>query len=457
MFRALLLFFVAFPAFAFDGCKAIEPRPAIEYFPGQLLDAFVPAGEPRSFAIVIHGASGNRRTHLNQVLSTLEKAGWAWFSLDYRNPPDLEAASAFIQCPGRFNIRGKPVLIAEDQGGPLAFALSQRINAASVVVFGLPANAQLPALPVLLFHGEYDEESPIAPIRALCHSSPNCTLVPIPKAIHNVENWHPDQWFWKEDLIAWLRGNQRGQWRDIPYAMPDGRPLFMDAFLPEGSGPFSAVIVVHGGGWEAGDKETYISPILDILSHSRLAYFSIDYRLTPYVDNATQLDDVRSAIRYVRDHADRFHVRADAISLFGESAGGQLVTQVASLPCPGCTVKSVVSLYGVYDFTQFSHDVEGRQMLTRIFGHWTESSLKQASPLNNISPSLPPLLLIQGTKDELYPGTLSYHAALDAKSLPNTLIVLDGAPHGMENWVNNPDWFKALQNIPAWLGISTQN
>jgi acetyl esterase/lipase len=48
-------------------------------------------------------------------------------------------------------------------------------------------------------------------------------------------------------------------------------PLAMDAYLPEGPGPFPAVIVVHGGGWEAGDKVTYVSPVLALLSRTRFA------------------------------------------------------------------------------------------------------------------------------------------------------------------------------------------
>ena len=154
----------------------------------------------------------------------------------------------------------------------------------------------------------------------------------------------------------------------------------MDAYLPPGAQPSAGVIVVHGGGWEAGDKRTYVSPLLDVLKRSGLAYFSIDYRLTPFVTNREQIEDLRSAIRYVRTHAQRFHIDSKRISLAGESAGGQLVTQVVSLPCPGCEVAAVVSLYGVYDFAQFTAQPSDRQMLDRIFGKWTTPALKEASP-----------------------------------------------------------------------------
>ena len=433
-------------------CKAVSARSGVNYGSGQLLDAYVPAGDASPTAIVIHGRSGNRRTHINQILEVLEKAGWAWFSIDYRAAADVRRAVDFIRCHGRFNILPNPVLIGEDKGAALALDLARIGGFRSVVAFGTDGTAPLkdPGVPVLMFHGDADDEFPSASAQAACRSWKQCTFVPVAKGIHNVENWHPDQWEWKEDLAAWLRGNRRGVWRDIVYERP-GQALLMDAFRPEGAGPFAAVMVVHGGGWEAGDKQTYVSPMLDVLARSGFAYFSIDYRLTPYVRNAEQLEDVRAAIRYVRAHAQRFHVDVSHMALLGESAGGQIVTQVGSLPCSGCSVSAVVSLYGVYDFEQFAHDSEGKEMLHRIFGDWSVPMLQEASPIYHISHALPPLLLIQGTKDELYPGTLKYHEALKAAGVVHEFVVLEGAPHGMENWVSHSEWMSALDKAAEWL------
>lgn len=434
-------------------CPAMTARSGISYGSGQLLDAFAPAGHPRPAAIVLHGVSGNRRTHINQLLEVIEKAGWAWFSIDYRSAGDIREAVRFIQCPERFKITGKPVLIGEDKGAALALDLASTGAFRSVVAFGTDFNNKPkdPRVPVLMFHGDADDEYPITPVRAACQGWQHCTFIQVVKGIHNLENWHPDQWEWKEDLAAWLRGDQRGLWPDVVYSRPGGQPLLMDAFQPEGAGPFHAVIVVHGGGWEAGDKQTYISPLLDILTRSGFAWFSIDYRLTPYVGNAEQLEDLRVAIRYVQSHAQRFHVDLKHIALAGESAGGQLVTQVVSLPCPDCSVSAVVSLYGVYDFTQFTKQADDKQMLERIFGKWTLPQLEAASPINHIDKRLPPLYLIQGTKDELYPGTLAYAEALKRAGVEHQLVVVDGAPHGMENWVSHPEWLRSLEDAVAWL------
>jgi hypothetical protein len=52
------------------------------------LDAYAPAGEPRPAALIIHGSSGNKSTHVNQLFPLLDKAGYAWFSLDVLQEKD---------------------------------------------------------------------------------------------------------------------------------------------------------------------------------------------------------------------------------------------------------------------------------------------------------------------------------------------------------------------------------
>src|SRR5206468_12546244 len=170
--------------------------------------------------------------------------------------------------------------------------------------------------------------------------------------------WHRDPWDWKAELTAGLRPDRRGLGKHIVYDRPEGRELLMDASSPGGHKPLPAVIIVHGGGWEAGNKVTYVSPIFGPLAEAGFAWFSIDYRLTPFVHIPQQLEDVRAAIRYVRAHADHFHVDPSRIALLGESASGHLVAQIASEPCTGCEVQAVVSFYGVYDFTKWAEGAD---------------------------------------------------------------------------------------------------
>ncbi len=426
------------------------------------LDAYAPAGDPRPAAVIIHGSQGTKSTHVTQLFEVLDRAGFAWFSVDYHTVEDVISAVQYIRCPGRFNITSELVLIGEDSGAEIALSLAERSEFASVVVFGAklseayfkekdgkPKNR---ATPMLMFHGTADEEAPPRVAETICNQRPHCTFHAVAGAIHNFENWHPDQWDWKDDLIAWLRHGRRGLWKDIVYSREGGRELLMDAFIPQKSGALPAVIIVHGGGWEAGDKMTYVSPLFKPLAEAGFAWFSIDYRLTPYVHIPEELEDVRAAIRYVRAHADRFHIDPHRLALLGESASGQLVAQVASEPCPGCEVQAVISFYGVFDFTPWAQSSQQEKTaLTRLFGDWTPAVLQRYSPMFNARPDQPPMLLIQGTSDELYAGAMEYTSKLKMLGAPFKLILVEGAPHGMENWEGHTEWMFYKQNLVEWL------
>jgi len=433
----------------------------IAYNDGLRLDAYAPPGEPRPAAVIVHGANGSKRTHITQLFAVLERAGYAWFSLDYHSPDDVARALEYIRCPGRFNITQKMVLVGADTGAQTILQLASRHSFAGLVLFGTVAGRpdsrlaspnSLPSCPVLMFHGAADDKASPTKAAELCRSMPRCEFHPVSGAIHEFENWHPDQWSWKEDLTAWLRHDRRGLWKDISYSRPDGRELLMDAWIPEGAGPFPAVIVMHGGGWEAGDKVTYVSPVFEPLAKAGFAWFSIDYRLAPYVRVDSQVEDLRAAIRYVRQHSGRFHVDPERIVILGESASGHLVTQVGSQPCPGCEVKAIVCFYGVYDFTSWPQGSEDqRETVQRVFGHVDAQTLRRGSPIFHATAGMPPVLLIQGTADQLAKGTQAYAEKLRQVGARYELVLLPGAPHGMENWEGHSEWMFYKKRLIDWL------
>src|SRR5213075_2196302 len=93
-----------------------------------------------------------------------------------------------------------------------------------------------------------------------------------------------------------------------------GESLKLDAYVPEGAGPFPAVILVHGGGWTAGDKsggpkKALIAPMQEPLERAGFAWFSVNYRLAPKHRYPACIEDVEAAIRWVKSHADgRLHI-----------------------------------------------------------------------------------------------------------------------------------------------------
>jgi alpha-L-fucosidase 2 len=53
---------------------------------------------------------------------------------------------------------------------------------------------------------------------------------------------------------------------DIEFARIGDVSLTLDAFVPDGAGPFPTCILVHGGGFVRGDKKSYIKPLFEPLS-----------------------------------------------------------------------------------------------------------------------------------------------------------------------------------------------
>ena len=435
------------------------------------LDAYIQKkGPERPAVVVIHGGgtSGSRIAHIGQLLELLTHAGFNWFAIDYRShdpaaaADDVRAALGFVRCQARaFRIDPDRVaVLGEDTGADLA--ATARAVQATVLVGGTYRSWQGSSdRPVLMVHGTADAESPIDRVRAMCGA--RCEFVAVEGGIHRAENWRPAQWAFKARLAEWLartlslRGADHEPYRtrlqkDIAYGEPGSR-LRLDAYVPPGTGPFPAVVIAHGGGWEAGDKVTYITPIFEPLAQARFAWFSIDYRLTPDVTHETQLGDLRSAVQFVQSNAEKYSVDPRRVAILGESASGQMVVQVAA---EGLDAAAVVSFYGVYDFEPMVTDAGPRSLLVRLFRRTVLDEdarrlLRQFSPLHRASSTMPPLLMIHGTNERLWGQAVAMQRRLTEIGARHELYGVQGAPHGMENWEGHPEWLGYKEKLVDWL------
>lgn len=146
-----------------------------------------------------------------------------------------------------------------------------------------------------------------------------------------------------------------GAQNNIEYGQAAGAPLYFDASIPEGSGPFPAAIIVHGGGWVRGDRRTDVTPLFHPLTRAGIAWFSIDYRLAADMSRfGAAIADVKTAIRFIKAHAADYRIDPERIALIGESAGGQLAAMAALDPEPETRVKAVVALYAPTDLVDLA-------------------------------------------------------------------------------------------------------
>jgi alpha-L-fucosidase 2 len=247
--------------------------------------------------------------------------------------------------------------------------------------------------------------------------------------------------------------------QDVVYKQVEGVKLTLDAHVPEGAGPFPAAILVHGGGWVAGDKQQYITYIFQPLSDAGFAWFSINYRLAPQYKFPAAANDVESAVRYVRANAAKYKVDIKRIALIGESAGGHLVAYVGARNVPQSRVAAVVSMYGIHDF--ISACVAWKPVpkeILELFGiasvdATTAPILIKASPVVYVTKQMPPFLLMHGSKDEDVPYEQSVEMCEKTKSVGAhcDLITLEGAPHGMDHWEPHPEFLWYKKALIEWL------
>ncbi len=243
---------------------------------------------------------------------------------------------------------------------------------------------------------------------------------------------------------------------DVEYGTAEGGSLKLDLSIPEGSGPFPAAILVHGGGWQGGDKQRQVAPLFQPLNERGLAWFSINYRLAPEHKYPGSVDDVESAIRWVKAHAADYRIDPRRLVLVGESAGGHLVALVATRQSSGCEVAAVVPFYAPVNLLFDPNAIGKSAPLNAYFGITEDNAaaraiLREASPFFHVKAGLPPFLLVHGTADKLvaYDQSVKFEEALRAAGVPCDLITVGDGGHGMGTWDRRNLAYK--DDLLAWL------
>lgn len=232
--------------------------------------------------------------------------------------------------------------------------------------------------------------------------------------------------------------------RDVAY-LPADRSHKADLYYPKDVPPgarLPVVIIIHGGGFNDGNKDRRRE--INIGSNlARRGYvgMSIDYKLwNKGVTSPTwpqSLHDAKTAVRWLRENADRLGVDPDRIGVIGCSAGGNLAAMLAvtgpgdgleptDADGPSTRVQCAVDFYGVVDLLEY-HDMK---MFLKTRAEDPES-YRRASPINYCDAGDAPVLVVHGTADETVNVSQSetFAKALEAGGVEHELIVIPDAPH----------------------------
>lgn len=253
-----------------------------------------------------------------------------------------------------------------------------------------------------------------------------------------------------------------GLYEDIIYGTAGGQSLLLDACVPEGKGLRPAVILIHGGGWSGGDKKD-MEFLYQPLSEAGFVWFSINYRLAPQHRWPACIEDVRTAIRWVRANAAEYRGDAARIALIGYSAGGHLACLAAVQADPAERVQAVVGIAPPTDHEADSARRGGlspsMQKLLDRPGEMNDDArtmLQRISPIQYVNAGLPPFLLLHGTDDNSVPysQSVNFKTKLDHYCAPCEIITIEGAGHRISEWNQiRPQYVK---EIVDWLTRAVQ-
>jgi acetyl esterase/lipase len=190
--------------------------------------------------------------------------------------------------------------------------------------------------------------------------------------------------------------------KDIAYndakdADPDKQKL--DLYLPKGQKDFPVIFFVHGGTWKWGDRKQYLK-LGEAFAEHGIGTVIISYRLSPKVQHPAHIQDVARAFAWTCSNIGKHGGSPDKIICCGHSAGGHLVSLLATDESylkaekrSFADIKGVVSMSGVYTIVPAG-------LLASAFGKDAEVC-KKASPIYNVGDKHPPFLLVYAETDYL--------------------------------------------------------
>lgn len=242
--------------------------------------------------------------------------------------------------------------------------------------------------------------------------------------------------------------------------------LSLDLYPAVGArGPVPCVVVIHGGGWDSGDRRQLPS-LNHWLARQGCAVAAVSYRLAPAHPWPAQREDLLAALAWLKQHGPGHGIDATRLVLLGRSAGGQIATAVGYLGDPA--VRGVIALYAPHDM-RFAWSVSrpddalnSLQLMRQYLGGPPEA---REEVYDSASGQLlvqrgrtPPTLLVHGTIDTLVWVRHSRRLAarLTEAGVPNLLVELPWATHALEAHAGGPGGQLTTHALAHFLAAVTR-
>ena len=248
---------------------------------------------------------------------------------------------------------------------------------------------------------------------------------------------------------------------DVDYVGDNNVKQKMDIYIPFGlTEPAPVIVFIHGGGWLEGSKGSENVPFFQQSYESGFICADINYRLSTDSIWPAQIEDCKTAIRYLKANAAFYNIDTCNFGVIGESAGGHLASMIGTSAGieslegfhlghrnQSSRVKAVVDLYGPTDFLKedgYYPESCGSSVIHNINSFETKllgiddlrnypELVSKASPITYISADDARFFIMHGADDCIVPSYQStlLSSALSSASIPaDNLIIAEGRGHG---------------------------
>jgi acetyl esterase/lipase len=185
---------------------------------------------------------------------------------------------------------------------------------------------------------------------------------------------------------------------DLPYG--NDLKQKVDVYIPEKASAAPIILMVHGGAWQIGDKNSR-GVVLNKVAHwcpRGFIFVSVGYRLVPQAGPIDQANDVALALAFVQAQAKSWGGEPGSCILMGHSSGAHLVSLLTADPTIA-TKAGAAPWLGTVSLDSAAMDVTARmtaphlRFMDRAFGN-DRAYWKNASPFDRLSGVTRPILLV---------------------------------------------------------------
>jgi acetyl esterase len=260
---------------------------------------------------------------------------------------------------------------------------------------------------------------------------------------------------------------------DVEYRRDGDVAWLARVYRPRGTGPFPALLDVHGGAWSMGDRLND-APIDEALAASGMVVVAVDFRLAPQYPYPASLADVNYATRWLKAHAADFGADPRHLGGLGSSSGGHQIMlsamrphdpryaafTLAEGPDLDASIAYVLACWPILDpyaRCQFAQETGRQELVKRTEGFFlTVEGMQEGNPqriLDRGEPAdKPRVVLFQGTADTNLTVEMSerFVASYRAAGGHAELEIFPDMPHGFGNQPG-PESERAIALMKAFV------